>query len=260
MSSLSTPMNFDPAIVEKKVQSLYDKLFISARSTDSYSLFRHQLSPTDIKSQLDALYPNLLPFNIDTNCLPFASAYATNSYQRFSDFDAANVFMSLPDEAQVRVVRRELELALDVLTARSGNYPKAGDTVDGRRVREEIPNMGSIRASLEEYVTLPGVREVPLSEFTLTGRSYSDSETKRIQDLAEAIRESGEINPLILVVDNDGPYILEGGHRAEALFLLGAKSFPALVVIDTAEPEVDMAVESSVELSEAPASTMRPRR
>ena len=32
-----------------------------------------------------------------------------------------------------------------------------------------------------------------------------------------------------------GPYILEGGHRFDALKLLGKKSFPALVVIDTSE-------------------------
>ena len=45
-----------------------------------------------------------------------------------------------------------------------------------------------------------------------------------------------EITPLIVVVGRDGiPYILEGSTRVEALAKLGAKSFPALVVIDQSE-------------------------
>ena len=120
---------------------------------------------------------------------------------------------------------------------KTGDYPKAGGTVDGRVVRDDVPNTGSISASLDEYERLPGVREVPLSAFTLSGKSYSTAETKRIQDLAERIKESGEINPLIVVIDAEGPYILEGGHRAEALFLLGAKSLPAVVVLDKSATE-----------------------
>jgi ParB-like chromosome segregation protein Spo0J len=37
---------------------------------------------------------------------------------------------------------------------------------------------------------------------------------------------------LIVVEDNQGFYILEGGHRFDALCMLGSKSFPALVVKD----------------------------
>ena len=111
-------------------------------------------------------------------------------------------------------------------------YKMAGAIVDGREVRDDVPNMSSISSSLDDYTVLDGVREVPLSDFALTGKSYSVSETKRIENLAERINESGEINPLIVVIDNEGSYILEGGHRSEALFRLGAKSFPAIVVLD----------------------------
>jgi hypothetical protein len=111
-------------------------------------------------------------------------------------------------------------------------WPMAGDTVDGRRVLDNIPNTGSIRASLDDYTILPGMREAPMSAFGATGKSYSVSESNRIKQLAMDIEESGEISPLIVVVDNEGPYILEGGHRIEALFLLRAKSFPAIVVMD----------------------------
>jgi hypothetical protein len=108
----------------------------------------------------------------------------------------------------------------------------AGETVDGRTVRDDIPNTGSISASFDSYSVLKGIREVPMDRFTASGTSYSVSGDKRIKQLAEKIRESNEINPLIVVVDSEGPYILEGGHRLEALYLLRAKAFPALVVID----------------------------
>jgi len=50
--------------------------------------------------------------------------------------------------------------------------------------------------------------------------------------LVKQIRESGEISPLIIVVEEEGPYVLEGSHRIDALSLLKANFFPALVVID----------------------------
>lgn len=110
----------------------------------------------------------------------------------------------------------------------------AGPYVDGRLVRKDIPNISSIAASLDWYETLPGIREVPFSAFTQMGplKYYSASEERRTKALAKKILESKEINPLIVVIDQDGPYILEGGHRFDALRELGAKSFPALVVLD----------------------------
>lgn len=113
-------------------------------------------------------------------------------------------------------------------------YKIAGARVDGRLVRRRVPNTSSIEASLERYRVLAGIREVPLSAFKLKRRPcyYSASEEKRTKALAEEIRLSEEINPLIVVDDGNGLYILEGGHRFDALRELGAKSFPALVVMD----------------------------
>jgi hypothetical protein len=113
-------------------------------------------------------------------------------------------------------------------------YKLAGEVVDGRHVLEEIPNTSSIESSLDNYRILDGVRVVPFSAFTQMGplRFYSVSEEKRTKRLAEDIAESREINPLIVVEDAEGPYILEGGHRFDALRLLKAKAFPALVVVD----------------------------
>lgn len=113
-------------------------------------------------------------------------------------------------------------------------YRLAGEVVDGRRVRDEIPNTSSIESSLDNYRILDGVRVVPFSAFMQMGplRFYSVSEEKRTKRLAEEIAESREINPLIVVEDAEGPYILEGGHRFDALRLLKAKALPALVVVD----------------------------
>lgn len=106
-------------------------------------------------------------------------------------------------------------------------YPLAGTVVDGRVVREHVPNMGAIAASLDDYGILTGIRKVSLALF-----EAPPERTARTLRLADDIRASGEINPLIVVVDEQGPYILEGGHRYDALKILGAKSFPAVVVID----------------------------
>lgn len=93
-----------------------------------------------------------------------------------------------------------------------------------------IPNYDSIEASTEAREELPGIREVPVSELGNPGPM-----TPRIERLAEAIRESEEITPLIVVIDAEGPYVLEGSHRFPALVHLGFKVVPALVVRDLSE-------------------------
>lgn len=135
------------------------------------------------------------------------------------------------------VTRAELEREIaQVLNPGSirDKYPRAKATVDGRTVRDSIPNRSSIGSSLDSYEVLPGVREVPFSAFDQMGplSYYSVSEARRTKDLAAQIRTSREINPLIVVEDAEGPYVLEGAHRFDALRELGARAFPALVVLD----------------------------
>jgi hypothetical protein len=69
-------------------------------------------------------------------------------------------------------------------------------------------------------------------EFNISGKSYSVENDKYIEQLTDKIRVSKQISPLIVVIDKEGPYILEGSHRIDALKRLDAKSFPALIVID----------------------------
>lgn len=111
-------------------------------------------------------------------------------------------------------------------------------SVDGLAVRAEIPNTDSISATFgdsSEYDELPGIREVSLSEFD-TRDYHSKGDQDRAQKLADKIKESGEISPLIVVVDGTKkPYVLEGGHRLSALQLLGKSKFPAVVIVDHRE-------------------------
>ncbi len=122
------------------------------------------------------------------------------------------------------------------------DFRPAVDVVDGRTIKwhRDIPgnvsNYASISASLgQDWEELDGVREVPLAAFEDTGKPsfYSATERGRVERLAKEIAVSKEIEPLIVVVDARGPYVLEGGHRFDALRLLKAKSFPAIVVVDT---------------------------
>lgn len=125
----------------------------------------------------------------------------------------------------------------------SGAYRMAGKVVDGLTVRSQVPNMDSIAATLNDYEVLPGIREVPMSAFDAPN-TYSADDQRRVRELAQRIESSGEINPLIVVEDAEGLYVLEGGHRLAALDRLGKKSLPAVVVLDTESLEGGGALES----------------
>jgi|GEM_PF-2482076 len=130
------------------------------------------------------------------------------------------------------VVSEETSPLADLIEATLARYPVSGESVGELRVRAHVPNLSSIDGYFAESETLPGVRAVPLSDFggprTLF---YAADDFKRSERLADAIRESGEINPLIVGVDEKGPFIIEGAHRFVALWYLKAEEFPAVVVV-----------------------------
>lgn len=111
-------------------------------------------------------------------------------------------------------------------------YQQAGDYVDGLLVRDHVPNLDSIDGYFADSETLPGIRVVPMSDLG-NPRSvfYAADDFERAEHLADAISRSGEINPLIIGVDEKGPFIIEGAHRFVALWHLKAKEFPAVVVV-----------------------------
>ena len=115
-------------------------------------------------------------------------------------------------------------------------YPSAGGKVDGRRVLKNVDNTSSIGATLNDWDELPGIRSVKMKVFD-GPRSvfYAKDDFDKARALAEKIKISNEISPLIIVIDSEGPYILEGAHRYVALYYLKAKKAPALIVVDTEE-------------------------
>lgn len=112
---------------------------------------------------------------------------------------------------------------------------RPGDKVDGRSARGRISNKASIGAELNQYRT-HGVREVPMNMFPVAREPYTPSrrtgERVHTEALTAAIKRNQRVSPLIVVFDDKGPYVLEGGHRFDALHSMGAKSFPALVVTE----------------------------
>jgi len=128
-----------------------------------------------------------------------------------------------------------------LVQALADTYPLAGASVDGLTVLKDIPSTSSISSSFNtgEYTVLKGIRAVPMVDFQTEPKKlfYAADDLQRTNRLAEEIRYSQEIKPLIIVSgEKEGPYILEGAHRLGALHILGKKHFPALVV-DVSEDE-----------------------
>lgn len=127
------------------------------------------------------------------------------------------------------------EVGPEITSHENWEPTQAGNTVGGLEVGENIDNLDSISASLGEDYDEIGIREVPMKaigdDTSASQAHYSAEGAQRSRDLAEEIKESGRIDPLIIAIDEDGmPYILEGQHRYGALAELGIESFPALVV------------------------------
>lgn len=117
-------------------------------------------------------------------------------------------------------------------------YSRAGAFVDGLRVGDDIPNTDSIDATIEgEYEVLPGIREFRVDDMeakTIRDLFYASDDIKRAGKLAEAIKVNKYLHPLIIAIDDEGPYIIEGAHRFGAALLLGKRAVPALIVVEEA--------------------------
>jgi hypothetical protein len=144
----------------------------------------------------------------------------------------------------VPVDERRLSVKPEDDDARYRPLVKGERKVGGLEIMEgPIKNTDSIGATFDESEELPGLREVQLSEFKAAAKDnfYSKDDFDRVDNLAEQIRQSGKIAPLIVAIDAEGPYVLEGGHRLAALEKLGVKSFPALVVKDlSSDPKLSV--------------------
>ena len=154
---------------------------------------------------------------------------------------AEKAVQAITGNPQATALRVLEETSMPFMQAMAPKIVKPGDQVSGLTVRKEVPNMGSISASLDDYEVLSGIREVPRGAFD---KEYLDSLSfekldERTKDLANQINESKEINPMIVGVDSKGAYIIEGGHRFDALMAQDTKSIPAVVVIDKSDPPTE---------------------
>jgi len=133
---------------------------------------------------------------------------------------------------------KQIYLEEELFPELNKKYPRAGAKVDGRKVLKNVDNTDSISATFNEWEELKGIRALKMKDFGGPNTVfYAKDDFDRARDLAERIKISNEISPLIVVIDDEGPYILEGAHRFVALHNLKAKSFPALVIVDTEEYE-----------------------
>ncbi len=116
-----------------------------------------------------------------------------------------------------------------------------GDSLGPFVAGKDVANLGSIKASLEPgYTVEHGIQAVPLSEFYGGNRPNLNvgvvDDLAKTHALAEQIRQSKRMDPLIVVRDKEGSYVLEGGHRLDAAYLLNATHVPALVVKEAGMP------------------------
>ena len=148
------------------------------------------------------------------------------------------VFPGLLDEPAQSVAEAPIQRAFTTVSP--------GDEVAGLTVREDVPNMSSIGATIENYEILQGIRKVPRKAFDEQYLSSLDPAKldKRTADLSDQIKQSKEINPLIVAVDDQGAYIIEGGHRFDALMTQKRESVPAVVVIDKDNPPTEEFLQS----------------
>ena len=130
--------------------------------------------------------------------------------------------------------------SIDKLVSVLNKLGNVSGSLGGLEVKASIPNKGSIESSLDDYEII-GLRSIPISYFKAKPSDlfYAKNDFDRVSNLAEAISGNGYISPLIVVFDFEGPYILEGAHRLAALYTLGVKEIPALVVLDTTDIEYE---------------------
>lgn len=164
-----------------------------------------------------------------------------NKVTKQVDLAPPEVALGPPEEVS-EMAEPEIEKS-KIKNARNFKVVTPGETVSGLVVQKDVPNMGSIGATLDNYEILRGIREVPRSAFDseyVDSLNYDELD-QRTKNLITQINRSKKINPVIVGIDNQGAYIIEGGHRFDALMSQGFESIPAVVVIDKSEPIQEMA-------------------
>lgn len=128
--------------------------------------------------------------------------------------------------------------------------PAIKTTRGSLNIGSDIKNMGSIPASLENYEIVDGLQMLPINAFETTRAEdlfYAQNDMDRVRQLAGQIEANQRIDPLIVVQDAEGYYVLEGGHRLGALDAIGAENVPAIIVKDLDYPYMAPAAPNPLE-------------
>jgi hypothetical protein len=199
----------------------------------------------DWSTKVDARGLTMDASSVEGAILAVKGAVGSQEYYGVWNQDKAHGWVDNTGYATVEELFTRVEEASEPVV--DPGWPAAGPEVSGLTVRQgRVDNLSSVEASLSNYEILSGVREVPFSAF-----SGPDPATARVRKLMSDIEESGEISPLIVVVDSNGPYILEGSHRYDALQHMDKPTFPALVVLDLGETAVGESAEPVNKILEA---------
>jgi hypothetical protein len=108
---------------------------------------------------------------------------------------------------------------------------KHGEQVGGYHVGDKIKNYGSYASSGIDDIE-QGIHRVPMSAFEVTHPNklfYAKNDIDHVHRLAEQIKQNKYMDPLLVAMDEKGPYVLEGGHRLGAAHLLGMNEIPAMI-------------------------------
>lgn len=220
------------------------KAFRVGKAAVSKSRLKRALKAKDHQAVEEAMSPGITAFDktfrpaLSSVLLDVMEASGTDGAKRLKTLRAAVYDPDQERDEKGQWTSGGSEVTQAQLEAK---YPKAGKVVDGMEVLKDVPNESSIGSSLDEYEELSGIREVQMSDFDpdYKVKPYSTSESQRLDALTNEIERNQKIAPLIIVQDNEKyPYVLEGGHRFDALKKLGKKSFPAKVVIDTSKVKI----------------------
>lgn len=143
-------------------------------------------------------------------------------------------------------------------------YPATDPAVENSPVLYHAPGADLISASNGEYKVLSGIRRVRFSDFPGIGPKdspvfQSRNEREQTELLAMTIHYAGSINPLVVAIDKEGPSVLDGGRRFNALRLLQVESFPAVILISTELVPDDVEPPKSYLIINQPAGK-RPRK
>ena len=195
----------------------------------------------DLREWIEETGKNYDGLILDEGGIPMPDGTVKSRGISYVPFEASQIKSAVSDPQMAGLLDQPAQSVVKNPLQTAFTQVSPGDEVAGLTVREDVPNMGSIGASLDNYEVLSGIRRVPAKAFDA---EYLDSLKargldKRTADLSEEIKQSKEINPLIVAVDSKGAYIIEGGHRFDALMTQGRDSVPAKVVIDQDDPPTE---------------------